>query len=116
MEVEDPWMAAILLSGPNQGLHIVASVSSSRALQACPRHRYSQRAAQYIRTLCQIIDAPGSPSELIVFIALLLVLPCSCVMFCCVIFEKCFYTCADTHLHTLISCAPVLNSMYLSAR
>ena len=63
-------MAAILLSGPNQGLHIVASVSSLRALQACPRHRYSRRAAQYIRTLWQIIDAPGSLSELTVFIAL----------------------------------------------
>ena len=50
-----------------------------------------QRAAQYVHTLRWIIDAPGSSSELTVFmhyVRILIELSCLCVMFCCIILEN----------------------------
>lgn len=99
--------AAILLSGTNQSLQILANVSFL-TLQSCPRHCYvfqlaNQRAAQCV--LRQIIDAPGSADKFIVFIhyyGILIALPCPRVTCCCVIFKKCCCMCTDT-LRTLIS-------------
>ena len=81
---------------------------SLQALQGCLRHRYksslaNRRAAQYVHW---VIDAPGLPSELIVFmqdVEILIALPFPRVTFYCIISRKCCYMCVDTRLHSLIS-------------
>ena len=56
-------MAAMLLSGPNQGLHIVANIFSLQALQGCLGHRFrSQLANQQVFRVKKTRGAPmGRP-------------------------------------------------------
>ena len=55
------------------------------------------------------LDSPGEwVNGIHTLLWILIALPCPRLMFCCIILEKCCFTCADTRLHTLISYVPLV--------
>ena len=87
------WMTAMLISGPNQGLHIVANIVPCRhcrgVLGIVLGHDWETKK---LRNTCIFeTDAPRSMSWLVVFmhhVGILITLPFPRVTFCCVISEN----------------------------